>query len=285
MGMRIAIAGALTFGLIVLSLGLTSAAGAAPAAHSANVTAGTFNESLNAPAWNSGNLCNATKVGSQIWCSYNGPSMGRGFGPSVKSQCGCTQALSYNFSTDKKTIYISINNLSSRENTVELNFRGNQNTVYLNVSGCGGGVLNLTLLGEKNTVNVNYTVSSMQSTFRLFLDHNSFNAVYSGNNDQSITYFSGVGEKKDLCPYLNTSRTDTGTVSATGSWDVQGFVWANGLNYTSSVSWSSLTGTGFHNYVGYANVTELFCGWAAAPPCQTSHHGGWDPSNGARRAE
>jgi hypothetical protein len=294
MMVRYGTAALVTFGLIVLGLGMAAggagASGVAWNGHggssSTGNSTGTWNVSANHPTWNFGNLCNATKNGSTVWCVYSGGS-GGGWGHHSSGQvitnCGyCTPSLSYNFSGDQKTVYILISNLSSSDNNVFLNIHGDHDTIYLNISGgCSGGNVNLTLYGQHDVINVNYTASHIVSVFNIYLDHDAFNAWYGGNDDVSVTYFTEVGTKKLFCPYGNASRTDSATVSSAGYWDVQYLVWTNGVGYSTSLHYTNMTSTfnstwGPHDYLGWENSTSAWCGWAIAPPCKTGSHHGWN---------
>jgi hypothetical protein len=293
---RYATIGMLTVGLLVLALGFAAGANATAtnAKHhksGGSTSSGTWNISANAPTWNSGNLCNttATNNNSTIWCVYNGNTAsghgGWGRWGGVNSNCGggCTPTLSYNFSGKGETYYILISNLSRSLNNIVLNLHGDHDTIYFNISGCQGAKVNFTLFGQELTLNVNYSVSRTTSNFYFYPDNDVFNAVYWGSDDVSATWFAGVGVKQNLCPYENTSRLDSGTATSAGYWNVQYFVYANAVNYTSALHYTNMTG-GWHNYVGWENVTSMWCGWSVAPPCSTGHSW-WGTNQGARRAE
>lgn len=291
---RYATVGLLTVGMMVLGLGLLAGGAGASGANwswghggsgsnNTTSTAGTWNVTLHHPHWNTGNLCNATHSGKTVWCTYTGSSSSGGYG--YGNGCNaCTPSLIYNFSGNHKTVYFQISNLSRNLNTIIINTHGDHDTIYLNISGgngCmggAGGTVNMTVFGQDVTLNVNYTASHISSVFYFYPDKDTFNAVYWGNDDTSITYFSSVAVKQQLCPYGNASRNDMASVTSAGYWNVQFLIWTNGVGYNSSLAWSNMTttGSGSHSYVGFENSTYQWCGWSAQPPCKSSHHGGWN---------
>ncbi len=271
------VTGAALLGMLSMVVGLSAAVGGASAASTNwssgghnSTTSNTWNVTLNHPAWNQGNLCNVSKTGSQEWCTFTGPSNTS----TSRSMCGCTNQLSYNFSADKKTIYVSVSGLTRTVNQVYINLKGNHDTVVLNVTGsmCQGGTLEFASLGEHNTLDLNLNASGFKGVFSFYLDHAVYNANITGNSNDLLTTFAGVGEAKNLCPFTNMSASSTANVVAWGKFNAQYLVWANAESYSTSLHYTTLPGTGSYDYLGWENTTSLVCGWVHAPTCSNSGH-------------
>lgn len=294
-------AGLAAIGMLALlvTFGATAAASPASAAAAHSKGGGTYNFKANHPTWNAGNLCNVTANGSTWWCSYSGSSGGHGGwgGPLASPACGsCAPSLSYNFSASHTTIWVNISGLSSYVDRVFLNLKGNFDNLTINISGCRGGSLNLTLLGERNVVNFDPSASDVRAGFQLFLDHNAYNVNMTGRYDSAVTDFSGAAPQMNTCPWANSSRTDRFSAVGWGSADYQQFVWANTNGYNTNLSFTHMAGANnsgswgskwfsANNTVGWENTTSLVCHWAKAPSCSRSSSGGGGGWNEARRSE
>jgi len=240
-----------------------------------NTTTNYFNFSgPNHPKWNQGDLCTLQTNGSDVSCTYSGGSYYHGWAPDVTTACGCQgkQALIENISGQNLTITVTVSNLP-RNVGLYLNFQGKYDVVNLNIAGCRGGVVNITLITQDMTLNLNYTASHVQSNIYFYTDHDHFNAVVSGNMDHTTTYFSGAAPRFDLCPYGNASKSDSYSLTTTGWGDSQTIVDVNAVGYNTPLNtlWTS-----HWNVVSFENTTNFGCMWSI-PPASTCHHGGWAP--------
>ena len=280
------IGGVLTLAVVVVALGMltggvssASPLGAASAGvHAAKTatqnTSQNYSFSANAPKWNSGNLCTPTTSGSTVTCAYVHTG-GSGGGPAAaptQSHCGCkTQTpLTYNFSGNHMNFVVSISNLQFQK--VYLNFRGSHDTISVNVSGCSGGDLNITVMSQ-TTFTLNISASHVKAFVYLYSDADHYVTNTSGNCVTVWTYFVSARPKYNECPSSNDTKTDSYLLNITGWSDSQGLVFVNGVGY--STAFNSLS-TGSWNQVSFENTTNFACSWSVAPP-STCHHGGWSP--------
>lgn len=265
--------------LVGLSAAVTSASAATPdwwwghSTGSSNNTSSTFNLTAGHPKWNFGNLCNVTKTAKKtLVCDYVGNSSTTHYG---YNGCGqCTPALTYNFSGGGKTIYISITNLTRSQNDVVLNVRGSHDTIYLNVQGgmCnGGGTINMTVVGEHDTLNLVVNASGIVGNFYFYLDHAVYNATVWSSGDSLTAWFAGVGTHTLQCPYKNMSASSLYTSALYGNFDSQTYIVGNGENYSTPLNTLWVNGTYF-DHVSFENTTTMTCGWSHAPPCPNSRH-------------
>jgi len=277
-------------GLLILGLGLfagstagtgasLSAAGSVSGASAASsVATGTFNFSNPHPVWDTGNLCVVQVNGAYWTCNYSGNFHHPFFGPYASSlvspDCGCygPSSLIYNFSTEHVTLNISLSDLS-RKVPIFINLEGNYTTININITGCrGGGLLNVSVLGEYDFIHFTNSASGVSSSFALYENHDGFYDQVSGSWDRTSTYFVGAAPKYSLCPWENGSRTDKWSVSLTGWKDFQKLEWANGIGYNTTPNRVSV---GNWSHVLFENTTSFACYWSL--PATTTCHHGWGP--------
>jgi hypothetical protein len=271
--------------LVLVGMGLAAAGASAspllgaPLSHTASAQAtsasyGTFNFTAPGhPVWNSGNLCTLNQTGKNVSCVYSGPTGHHSYGGVNGCGCQSSGSLVENFSGAHETITIKISNLQKNLNSVYLNFKGKYDTIYLDLSGCQGGTVNITMISQYTTLYLNYTASNVQTNVYFYSDLNAYNAVISGNWDHTTTYFVSAIERLNECPAGNESRSDTYGLTMTGWGDSQKLIYVNAMGYTTSAN--SVWGSHW-NVVSYENTTSFACGWSL-PPASTCHHGGWAP--------
>ena len=277
-------------GLLVLGLGLfagssagtsanlSSASGSSSATATSTVSTGTFSFSNPHPVWDSGNLCVVQVNGAYWTCTYAGSHFHHFFDAQSALQlspdCGCStpSPLIYNFSTEHVTLNISLSNLSKRM-PIFINIAGNYTTININVTGgCGGGSLNVSVLGEYDFIHFVNSANGISSSFALYENHDGFYDQISGNWDRTSAYFVGAAPRYSLCPWQNGSRTDKWSVSLTGWQDFQELEWANGIGYTTT---PNQVPVGHWSQVLFENTSSFTCYWSL-PPTSTCHHG-WGP--------
>jgi hypothetical protein len=229
-------------------------------------TSQSFNFSASHPDWGTGNLCTPVTTGSTVTCDYSGHS-GHGFGTS-EGQCGCkTQtALTYNFSGTGYAFYVNIKSLDSQ--AVYLNFAGHNDTIFINVTGCRGGTLNVTALMQ-TTLTLNVTSSSVKAWIYLYTDADHYVGEISGGHSTIWTYFVSARVKYNECPAANNTKTDSYILDITGREIYQGLIFVNGVGYSTP---TNVVGTGDSNDVAFENTTTFGCMWSNAPT-STCHHG------------
>jgi hypothetical protein len=277
MGLLVVLAGAV---LLMVSSGFVTGATAAASASGGGLStastaassSNTFNFTSPHPTWNYGNLCTTVTVGDNVSCNYSG-SGHHGFAPAAIAGCGCqgSTPLTYNFSSGKDNVYtVNISNLNNQN--VYLNFQGQQNTITINVTGCSGGTLNVSIKGE-DTVNLIVSSSSVKVAMYIYSNHDNYRAWLSGNRDTVWTDFISAQTKLQECPAENNSATDTYWFSTTGWGDSQAIVFVSAVGPGSALNWIS---TGNWNSAAFENTTDFTCTWTYAP-ASTCHHG-WTPT-------
>jgi hypothetical protein len=235
----------------------------------AHVTAPTFNFSNPSPTWNAGNLCVPTTVGGNEYCVYSG-STHHGFSPTTAGTtpgCGCqgSTPLTYNFSSRTLDFTVNISNLNNRN--VYLNFQGATQNITINVNGCQGGTLTVSIKGEE-TVNLHLSTSSLKALIYIYGNHDTYNAWISNDHNSVSTYFVSAQWKVNECPALNNSWTDAYSVSMSGFSNSQGIAFVNAVGPTSTLNGIS---TGHWNSMWFENTTTFTCSWTFAPASTCSH--------------
>jgi len=250
-----------------------TAAGPAPslAAAAANSSSDSYNFSATHPNWNAGNLCTVTTSGANWSCQYSGSYYHHGYGHAITG-CGCSGStpLTYNFSASNIYLNITISNLNNRQDSVYINLLGDNDVVNITLSGCQGGTLNVTMVGQHLVTNLYVKASGVVASFAFYEDMDSYAAWISGYHDSVTTAFVGAFTLQNICPAKNQSRSDSGTASLTGRGDAQAFVWVNEVGYNTAAN--TIWSWGW-NSVSFENTTTFTCSWSVAPP---SHcHTGW----------
>jgi hypothetical protein len=233
-------------------------------------TSQNFSFSATHPLWNSGNLCTPVTVGSVETCTYSGGS-GHGFAPS-HSNCGCRTVppLTYNFSGANLHFVVNLSNL--RNQPVYLNFVGVGDTIQIDLTGCQGGTLNVSVLAQ-TTVTFTSTASSVKAWIYLYSDADRYVANLSGGHTAVWTYFVSARPKYNECPAANNTKTDSYALNVTGKGDYQGLVFVNGVGYSTATNYLN---TGNGNSVSFENTTNFECSWSNAPA--STCHSGWGPA-------
>jgi len=236
-------------------------------------TSQSFNFSTNHPTWNTGNLCTPVTSGSTETCTYDGG--GHGYS-AAEGACGChaKSALTYNFSGANLNIVVNLSNLQGQ--AVYLNFVGHGDSIWVNVSGCRGGTLNISLL-EQTTFTLNVSASHVKAWIYLYSDADHYVANVSGDCTTIWTYFVSARPKYNECPAGNNTKTDSFLLNITGWADFQGLVFVNGEGYSTP---TNLVTGGNWNAVSFENTTTFGCSWSNAP-APTCHHGWGSVSEGA----
>jgi len=270
-----------TVAIAVVALALLGSAGAggtsaAPATAGTLSTASsdTFNFQAAAIDWNAGNLCHVHVSGSSWTCDHSGNS--------GRSGCGCDVPLSYNFSANNTYISIDISQGSGHSPGIYLNIHGKGNTINLTWSGCSGGTLNVSVLGQDNVLNFHDKVSGGVASIAFYTDSDTYNAWIGGSHNTVTTDFSGAFVLKDICPGRNQSSSDVYAVTIGGWSNSQTIVYANAVGYNTAANTVSL---GWGNAATFENTTSFTCSWSLAPSVTCTNHGGWGPSAEIRRPD
>jgi len=236
-------------------------------------TSQNYSFTANAPNWNAGNLCTPVTTGSLVTCTYSGGHGGHGFVSTAGgSGCGCqSSALTYNFSGNDTNYIVNISN--TQHQAVYLNFHGANDTFLVDVTGCSGGTLNITVMSQ-TTFTLNVSASSVKAWVYLYSDADHYFANLSGDRGTVWTYFVSARPKYNECPSSNDTKSDSYSVSITGWGVYQGLVFVNGVGYSTALNTVSV---GDWNNVSFENTTNFECSWSNAP-ASTCHHGGWSPT-------
>jgi len=252
--------------------GLTAGVGAtSPLAKTVN-TSGYWNFSSPHPTWHTGNLCTPVTSGSTMTCTYNGADHRASAYSSTQGQCGCqTQgALTYNFSNSNINWVVDISNVQSQP--IYLNFVGHNDTIVINITGCKGATLNVSVLSQI-TLTLNGQANHIKAWIYLYSDADHYIGNISGSGTSVWTYFVSSQPKYYECPANNNTHTDSYLLNVTGWGDLQSLVFVNGVGYNTS---TNTIDTGSWNQVSFENTTDFVCEWSWAP-APTCHHGsgGW----------
>lgn len=227
--------------------------------------------------WNAGNLCHVQESGSNWSCDHSS-----GYGGFGGRGCGCSEPLTYNFSANNTTIWITISEGSSNNPAIFLNLHGLGNTVYLTVSGCSGGKLNFSILGQDNVVTFKDKASGMVASIQFYTDSDRYVASITGSHNQITTDFAGAFVLKDICPGKNQSSSDTYAITFGGRSNTQSIVYANNVGWSTG---ANSVGVGSGNTAVFANSTSFVCSWAIAPASTCGGHGGWGTVEQVLRAD
>ncbi len=274
------LSGLFGFAAVVVALGLLAggAVSSSPMASGAggprvaNIpiqnTSQNFSFSSPSPTWNSGNLCTPVVSGSVESCTYNGGGFGtHGFG-GTGSQCGCSTPLTYNFSGANLAVIVNISN--THDQPVYLNFVGHNDSFLVELSGCQGGTLNITVQSQTNFT-LDISASSVQAWVHLYSDADHYFSNISGHHVSVWTYFVSARPKYNECPSSNDTKSDSWSLNVTGSKDFQGLEFVNGVGYSTA---SNLLSTGNWNSVSFENTTNFVCSWSWAPASNCHHSWG-----------
>jgi hypothetical protein len=161
---------------------------------------------------------------------------------------------------------VRISNLQNQP--VYLNFVGHYDSFLVEMSGCQGGTLNITVQSQTNFT-LNISASDVQAWVHLYSDADHYFANISGDHNSVWTYFVSARPKYNECPSSNDTKSDSWALNVTGWKDLQGLVFVNGVGYSTA---SNLLSTGFWNSVSFENTTNFECSWSWAP-ASTCHHG------------
>jgi hypothetical protein len=279
------LAGLMGVGLLMLSSGLVagsslgfpaSGGGAVVPVANTAASATTFNFNSPHPTWNTGNLCVPVQSGNNVTCTYSGSGgHHHGWDPAGTAGirgCGCQASpLTYNFSSGYVGYNYTVNLSNLNNQNVYLNFGHSTNTITIIVSGCQGGMLNVSILSEA-TVNLEISASNVKVSLYMYSNSLHYNSWISGNHNSVWTYFVAAKPKLDECPSANNSKTDSYALNVTGWGNAQAIVFVSDNGPTSSFSHVY---TGGWNSVWFENTTQFTCSWTWAPP-STCHHG-WGP--------
>lgn len=263
---------------LLITVGATAASGSGAVALTKNKVGGTYNFTANEPNWNAGNLCTPSVNGSSEWCSYTGATSHHRWSFAPACGGGCTPSLTYNFSVNSTELWINISGLSSSENHVFLNLRGDYDVITLNLSGCRGGAINVTLTGQHDIFNLNVGASGSKVILQMLEDDLTYNGNITGSYDAVYTTFAGAAIRQNACPWANASRTDSASAVGWGWQDYQELKWANAAGYNTNLSFTPLPGTNTSwtdNAIGWQNTTAFACHWQQAPACTGSGGSGW----------
>jgi hypothetical protein len=265
----------LSTGFLVGSSGASVATGGGLVAASSSVVGPSFNFSNPTPTWNTGNLCTPVQTGGNVSCTYSGGGH-RGFAPAITagmSGCGCqgSTPLTYNFSSRYLNYTVNVSNLNNQH--VYLNFNGATQNITINVVGCMGGQLNITVKGEE-TVNVNLKTSGAKVVLTIYGNNDHYYGTISGSHNSIWTTFVSAKFKLNECPAQNNSVTDSYWVGVSGWGNAQGIVFASAVGPGSALNGVS---TGGWNSVWFANTTDFTCSWTYAPASTCSH--GYGPAD------
>jgi hypothetical protein len=234
-------------------------------------TSQNFSFTSPSPSWGSGNLCHPTTSNSYVNCTYSGSGSHGGFG-AVQSGCGCKTPtpLTYNFSGAYLHFVVIISNTNNQP--VYLNFGGHNDTILIELKGCKGGTLNVSVLMQ-TTVTLNVSTSSVKAYIYLYTDADHYFGDLGGSKVTVWTYFVSARPKYNLCPSANNTKTDSWVQNITGRSDLQGYVFVNGDGYGTALNTVSL---GSGNSVSFSNTTNFECSWSF-PPASTCHQS-WGPA-------
>ncbi len=289
MGMTVGLLGVAT-AFVALGLLVGGLAGASPISSGlsgalvtntpATNTSQSFNFSADHPDWNTGNLCTPVTTGSVVTCSYSGGGHGYSYGGNGGKGggggCGCSPApLTYNFSGANLQFVVNI--ASAGNIPVYLNFVGHNDTILVNVTGCSGTTLNISVLMQ-TTFTFDVSASHVTASIYLYSDSDHYVANLSGDKTKVWTYIVSAKPKYNECPAGNNTKTDSYLLNITGSYNFQGLVFVNGVGYSTSLNTVS---TGSWNSVAFENTTTFGCSWSNAPAPTCHSHGMGPAAEGA----
>lgn len=248
-----------------VTLTVTDAAGLTSAATSTIFVYPGWDWQSPQPKWGSGNLCTVQTKGSTETCQNSRSNQ-------------CDPWLQYNFSRSNTTFALS---LSGSNNCGALNFLGDRDTIYLNLSGSNWKYLDVAVAGSLDRVFVDTTGSSNAATLVLYGRGENYTLSSSGSHNDLRTYLVSVDLPADAAPYGHAAHTDEESLSATGSNNEQNITWVDFPGARTAPHTTPMPGKGRSNEVSWANTTVFPASWASPlnSSCTAADGFGHSPPN------